>query len=130
MSERLNISSGSPWEDNVGYARAVRVGDSVFVSGTTASDASGETIAPGDGYEQMRFILNKISRSLGEAGASMRDVVRTRMYVTDPAVADEVGRAHRELFGVASPVATMVVVAALLDPEWLVEIEVQAVVDR
>jgi enamine deaminase RidA (YjgF/YER057c/UK114 family) len=122
--ERVTYSSGTAFEERVGYSRAVRVGTRVHVSGTAP-------IMPGDGeppttaYEQARVCLDRIARALADAGASLDDVVRTRIYVTDPSLIDEVGRAHREAFAQARPATTGVVVQ-LLDPRWLVEIEAEA----
>ena len=123
--ERLRISSGAAFEDRVGYSRAVRVGDRVWVSGT-APILPGDVDPPAGAYEQARICLGIIERALAEAGASLDDVVRTRIYVTDAALIDEVGRAHGEAFARARP-ATTGVVSQLLDPRWLVEIEAEAV---
>ena len=127
-NERQNISSGAPWEPIVGYSRAVRVGLHVFVAGTTASDADGNVAAPGNAYGQAIDIFGKIEAALRAAGASMTDVVRTRMFVTDMANFDAVGRAHAEFFRDVLPAATMVEVQRLVSPEMLVEIEVDAVI--
>ena len=124
---RETYSSGSPWEARVGYARAVRVGDLVVVAGTTASDQEGKLVGEGDAYHQTRYILEKIDRALRALGASTNDVIRTRMYVTDIALWEEIGRAHQEVFGEVRPAATMVEVRRLVTPGMLVEIEVDAV---
>lgn len=126
MSERRLISSGTPWENEVGYSRALRVGNRVYVSGTVAADENGKTVAPGDAYGQARFILDKIEQALKEAGASMSHVVRTRMFVTDISRWQEFGRAHGEVFRDIRPVSTMVQVVSLIGPEQLIEIEAEA----
>ena len=124
--DRQLISSGAVFEDRVGYSRAVRVGPSVWVSGT-APILPGDADPPGDAYEQALICLEIIGNALTEAGASLDDVVRTRIYVVSPDDIDAVGRAHREFFATARP-ATTGVVTALLDPRWLVEIEAEAVI--
>jgi len=126
---RKNIFSGTPWEDRVGYARAVRAGNIVEVSGTTAVGENG-IVGEGDAYAQAVFIFRKIEAALKEAGASLGDVVRTRMYVTDIGSWEAVGRAHAEWFGTVRPAATMIEVKALIDPGLLIEIEATAVVQE
>lgn len=126
--KRVNISSGAIWEDLVGYSRAVRIGDIIEVSGTTAVDGD-QVIGKGDLYTQTKFILQKIEKTLTQAGASMSDVIRTRMYVTDISIWEEAGRAHAEYFSKIRPAASMVEVTRLIDPDLLIEIEVTAVVN-
>jgi enamine deaminase RidA (YjgF/YER057c/UK114 family) len=126
--ERRNISSGTVWEPKVGYSRAVRVGPWVVVSGTAAADRDGHVVSPGDAYGQSVFILRKIQTSLEQAGSRMEDVVRTRIFVTNIADFEAVGRAHGEIFGGIRPVTTLVQVSRLLDPAMLVEIEADAII--
>ena len=128
--ERQLVSSGTPWESAVGYSRALRIGNQVFVSGTTASGDDGKTLAVNDAYGQTVFILKKIEAALQEVGAEMSDVVRTRMFVTDISRWEEIGKAHGEVFGDIRPAATMVEVSGLVNSDHLVEIEVDAVVCR
>ena len=125
---RKTVSSGSRWEPVIGYSRAVRVGPFIAVSGTTATGPAGEIAGVGDPYEQTRVILRKIQTALEESGATLGDVVRTRIFVTDISRWDEVGRAHREFFGEIRPAATMVEVRSLIDKHMLVEIEAEAYV--
>ncbi len=125
---RQNISSGTKWEPVVGYSRAVRVGPYVHVAGTTAVDASGGLVGAGDAYAQTAFILRKIDDALGQAGASMSQVVRTRLFVTDISRFEEFGQAHGEVFRNIRPASTMIEVKALVDPEMLIEIEADAYV--
>jgi enamine deaminase RidA (YjgF/YER057c/UK114 family) len=125
---RQNISSGTRWEPIAGYSRAVRVGPYVHVAGTTAVDESGAVVGEGDAYRQTEFILRKIDYALGQAGASMSQVVRTRMFVTDISRFDEIARAHGKVFRDIRPASTMVEVKALVDPELLIEIEADAYV--
>ena len=127
--KRVNISSGAVWEDLVGYSRAVRIGNQIEISGTTSVD--GETVmGKGDLYFQTIFIFQKIEKTLTEAGASIKDVVRTRMYVTDISKWDEAGRAHSEFFKNIKPATSMIEVSRLIKPELLIEIEVTAIIQE
>ncbi|MCW3049455.1 MAG: hypothetical protein JWO74_3739 [Solirubrobacterales bacterium] len=118
--------SGALWEEIAGYSRVVRAGSAVYVAGTTATMADGAIAGPGDPYEQTRQALRNVEAALALAGATLADVVRTRMYVTDISRWEEVARAHREVFGDVLPVTAMVEVSALIDPRMLVEVEVEA----
>jgi reactive intermediate/imine deaminase len=128
MTERRRVSSNSPYEEIIGFSRAVRVGDTVYVSGTVAWGEDGKLVGEGDVYLQARQALRNIERALGEAGASLRDVVRTRIYITDIDRWEEAARAHGEAFAAVKPAASMVEVSRLAEAAMLVEIEAVAVV--
>lgn len=127
MNNRINISSGAKWEDIIGYSRAVKIGNLIEVAGTTAIDENGNVVGANDPYEQTKFIFEKIEKALASAGASLRDVVRTRMFTTDISQWEEIGRAHGEFFREVKPAASMIEVNGLIDPGLLIEIEVTAV---
>ena len=129
MTERQHVSSGTTWEDEVGYARAVRVGKVVYVSGTTATGPEGKLVGVGDPYLQTKQALENVTAALQEAGAELKHVVRTRIYVTNIDNWEAIGRAHREFFADVKPAPTMVEVNRLIDPGMLVEVEAEAVLD-
>ncbi len=126
MTERQKISSGAKWEDVVGYSRAVRVGNRIYMTGTTATDESGNIVGENDGYSQTVQVIRNLERALQQAGATLEHVVRTRMFVTDISRWQEYGRAHHEFFAHIRPCATMIEVRALIDPRMLIEIEIEA----
>ena len=127
MTQRLNISSGAKWEDIIGYSRAVRIGNVIETAGTTAIDESGQVVGLNDPYQQTKFIIAKIEKALVSAGATLKDVVRTRMFVTDISHWEEIGRAHGEYFREIKPASTMVEVKSLINSEMLIEMEVTAI---
>ena len=126
---RLKVSSGAKWEDIVGYSRAVKVNNQVFVTGTVAVDADNNLVGGDSAYLQTQFILQKIEQVLQQCGASLNDVVRTRLFVTDISRWEEYGKAHGEVFANIKPCTTMVEVSKLIAPEYLIEIEVDAVIE-
>lgn len=128
--KRTNYSSGSKWEDIVGYSRAVRVGNLIEVTGTVASDEKGDIVGPGNAYEQTRYIYQKIEKVLQQAGASLSDVIRVRMFVTDISKWQDYGRAHSDFFETIRPCNTMVEVSALIEPGYLIEIEATAIIQQ
>lgn len=128
--DRQQIASATRWEDDVGYSRAVRVGDRIEVSGTTATDADGEIVGVGDPYAQTKRAIENVERALEGAGASLGDVIRTRMFVTDIEHYDAVGRAHSEAFDDVRPATSMYEIERLVDPSLIVEIEASAVLIR
>ena len=130
MSRRINFSSGSKWEDIVGYSRAVKVGNVVEVTGTVASGDDGNVVGKDDAYAQTKFIYQKIQAVLQRAGAEMKDVVRVRMFVTDISRWQEYGKAHSEFFKEIKPCNTMVEVSALIEPDYLIEIEATAIIEE
>ncbi|MBL8518343.1 MAG: RidA family protein [Betaproteobacteria bacterium] len=128
--KRQLISSGAKWESIVGYSRAVKIGNHLWVAGTTATDENGEVVGKGDVGAQTRYILAKIERALKEGGASMSDVVRTRIFAIDITQWEAIGRAHGEVFANIRPASTMVEISKLIDPDHLVEIEVDAYINH
>lgn len=124
---RQNISSGAIWEDTIGYSRAVRIGNIIEVAGTTATQGN-DVVGKGSAYEQTKYILEKIETALAQAGGSLNDVIRTRIFITEMSQWEEVGRAHSEVFGSIKPATTMVEVTALIRPDLIVEIEATAVI--
>jgi enamine deaminase RidA (YjgF/YER057c/UK114 family) len=126
MEKHIRINTNAKWENQIGYSRAVRAGNTIEVSGTSAIDRD-KIIAPGDPYQQTRFIIQKIERAINEAGGSLKDVVRTRIYVTNIKDWDAVGRAHGEFFKEIKPATSMVEVTSLIDPNFVVEIEATAI---
>jgi enamine deaminase RidA (YjgF/YER057c/UK114 family) len=125
--KRINLSSGSKWENIVGYSRAIKIGNTIEVSGTVSTDHSGEIVGEGDEYLQTKFILMKLENTLGQLGAKLENVVRTRIYCTNIKNWEKIGKAHSEIFAEIKPVTTMVEVSKLIDDKYLIEIEATAI---
>lgn len=130
MTKRLNISSGIKWEDIIGYSRAVKIGNVIEVAGTTALNENGEIVGSNDHYLQTKFIIAKIEKALISAGATLHDVVRTRIFVTDISRWEEIGKAHGEYFREIKPASTMVEIKSLIIPEMLIEMEATAIIQH
>lgn len=130
MSNRINYSSGAVWEDKAGYSRAVKIGNHIEVSGTVALDENGNLVGENDPYQQTKFIISKIEKALLNAGASLKDVVRTRMFVTDISRFDEYAKAHGDAFSSIKPCTSMIEVKALVSAEYLIEIEATAILQE
>ena len=130
MSNRINVSSGVKWEDIIGYSRAVRIGNVIEVAGTTAVDEAGDLVGEDNPYEQTKFIITKIEKARVTAGATLKDIVRTRIFTTDISRWEEIGRAHGEFFREIKPASTMVEVKALINPAMLVEIEATVILQE
>ena len=130
MSRRINFSSGSKWEDIAGYSRAVKIGNVIEVTGTVSSGDDGDVVGKNDAYAQAKYIYQKIEKVLQRAGAEMKDVVRVRMFVTDISRWQEYGKAHSEFFKDIKPCNTMVEVSALIEPDYLIEIEATAILEE
>jgi enamine deaminase RidA (YjgF/YER057c/UK114 family) len=125
---RINLSSGSKWENIVGYSRAVKIGNTIEVSGTVSTDHSGEIVGEGDEYLQTKFILMKLENTLGQLGAKLENVVRTRIFCTNIKNWEKIGKAHGEIFGEIKPVTSMIEISRLIDDKYLIEIEATAVI--
>src|SRR4029078_13273965 len=129
MSSRTNYASGSKWDGIVGYSRMVKMGNVIEVTGTVAINEAGEVVGKNNAFEQTKFIIQKIETNLARAGATLKDVIRTRMFVTDISRWEEYGRAHGEAFGKIKPCTSMIGVAALIEPDYLIEIEATAILE-
>lgn len=130
MINRINISSGAKWEEIVGYSRLVKVNNMIFITGTVAADDDGNTVGVNDAYMQTKYIIKKVEKILASVNAGLEDVVRTRMFVTDISKWEEIGKAHGEFFGKILPATTMVEVSKLIGPDYLIEIEFDAVLTK